>query len=80
MPKILKKGKMFALNTSFDNLKGRYHESVTNVRSAVVSLITVRRETCFPHSERFGTSSLDTSRILQEGRGDTTYRNVPTSS
>ena len=31
------------------NLKGEYHQSVSNVRYADVSLTTVRREWCFAH-------------------------------
>ena len=61
------------------HLKGRYHESITNVRYAVVSLTTVRQEWCFALSERICTSSLVTSRISREGRGVTTYRNLPRS-
>ena len=42
-------------------LKERYHESVSNVKYAVVSLTTVHREQPFTLSEHFGTSPLVTS-------------------
>ena len=61
-------------------LKGWYHESVSKLRYADVSLTTVRRERCFAISERNTTSPLVTSRISREGKDVTTYRNLPTSS
>ena len=56
------------------SLKGRYHECVTNIRYAVVSLTTVHWERCFALSERFETSALVTSRMWREGRAVTTYQ------
>ena len=35
------------------SLKGRYHESVTNLTYAVISLTTVRQERCYAISERY---------------------------
>ena len=61
-------------------LKGGYHECVSNVRYAVVSLTTVQRDWCFAISERNTTSPLVMSRISREGKDVTTYRNLPTSS
>ena len=52
--------------------KGQYHEYVTNIRYAVVSLTTVRRERCFSLSERFVMFPLVTSRIWRERWGVTT--------
>ena len=54
-------------------LKGGYHESVTNLMYAVISLTTVHPERCFALSERFATSPLVTSRISRECRAVTTY-------
>ena len=61
-------------------LKGGYHQCVSNVKYAVVSLTTLQREQCFAISECFVTSPLVTSRISREGKDVTIYRNVPTSS
>ena len=54
-------------------LKGEY---ASNVRYTVVSLTTVRRETCFSHSERFVTLLLVTSRISREGRCVRAYNDL----
>ena len=48
-------------------LKRWYHEHVTNVRYAAISLTTVRRVQSFAISERFVTFSLVTSRMWREG-------------
>ena len=55
-------------------MTGPYHEWVTNIKYAIVSLTMMRREWCFPLSERFGTSSLDTSRIRRERWAVTTHQ------
>ena len=52
---------------------GGYHELVTNVIYAAVSLTTVRRVRYLLLSERLGTFPLVTSRIWREGRAVTTY-------
>ena len=57
----------------FEALKGRYHESVSNVKYGVVSFTTVHREWCFTHSERFVTFPLVTSRIWPEPLDVITY-------
>ena len=54
-------------------LKGGYHQCVSNVKYAVVSLTTLQREQCFAISERFVTSPLVTSQISREGKDVTTY-------
>ena len=63
--------KLKCCNVIGQHLKGGYHESVTNLTYAVVSLTTVRREGSFALSERFVTLPLVTSRISREGRGVT---------
>ena len=55
-------------------LKGVYHEHVTNLRYAAVSLTMVCRERYLVPSERLGTFPLVTSRIWRDGRAVTTYQ------
>ena len=68
------------LKTTSSVLKGGYHECVSNVKYAVVSLTTLQREQCFVLSERNPTSPLVTSRISRECRTVTTYQFITSSS
>ena len=65
-------GPYWCLIVHFLILKERSHESVVNLKYADVSFTTVRREWCFPHSERFGTSWLVTSWMWRDLRMVTT--------
>ena len=66
------------MGTIISSLKEQYHESVSKLTYADVSLTTGRQEWCFAISEHVATSPLVTSRNLREGRGVTTYLNLPT--
>ena len=61
-------------------LKERYHEQVTNVRYAVVSLTMVRQGKMFCHFRTHRDLPLVTSRMWQEGSAVTTYQFLATSS
>ena len=54
--------------------KGQYHESVSKLRYADVSLTTVHWERCFALSERICTSPLVTLQNSREYRAVTTFQ------